>query len=151
MSFTAWYYPFFLCIVTLLFWRLPPRGRLVLLLAASYLFYGVWDLRFLSLIAASTAMDFLCAQAIEGERKPLATLAGLCALPVAWFFLVALAIAVDSRPSIYKIGKLVRDTFKVDLAALLLRFELREQGCGPLTCLLALLCSFDVYLHFLEQ
>ena len=92
MSFTAWYYPFFLCIVTLLFWRLPPRGRLVLLLAASYLFYGVWDLRFLSLIAASTAMDFLCAQAIEGERKPLATLAGLCALPVAWFFLVALAI-----------------------------------------------------------
>ncbi|MCX7272294.1 MAG: hypothetical protein NTV19_03650, partial [Burkholderiales bacterium] len=69
-----------------------PRGRLVLLLAASYLFYGVWDLRFLSLIAASTAMDFLCAQAIEGERKPLATLAGLCALPVAWFFLVALAI-----------------------------------------------------------
>ncbi len=90
MSFTAWYYPFFLAGVAALYWPLPQRGRLWLVLAASYWFYGYWDVRFLSLIAASTAMDFLCAQAIEGERKPLPVLLGLCALPVAWFFFVAL-------------------------------------------------------------
>ena len=43
MSFTSWQYPLFLLGVVLLYWRLPLRGRMLLLLAASYVFYGVWD------------------------------------------------------------------------------------------------------------
>lgn len=35
-----------------------------MLLVASYTFYGMWDWRFLSLIAVSTAVDFLCAKHI---------------------------------------------------------------------------------------
>jgi len=41
------------------------RGQNSLLLAASYVFYGAWDWRFLGLIAASTIIDFLAAQGIE--------------------------------------------------------------------------------------
>ena len=85
MSFTAWYYPFFLLIVVALFWQLPRRGRWALLLVASYVFYGYWDLRFLALIGASTVMDFLCGLAIAGQRKPLRTVMLLASLPVLWF------------------------------------------------------------------
>src|SRR5205814_3543068 len=37
----------------------------LLLLVASYCFYGWWDPRFLALIAASTIVDFYCAEAID--------------------------------------------------------------------------------------
>jgi D-alanyl-lipoteichoic acid acyltransferase DltB (MBOAT superfamily) len=37
---------------------LPHRGQNIVLLVASYVFYGAWDWRFLSLIAISTAIDF---------------------------------------------------------------------------------------------
>ena len=71
MTFTAWYYPFFLAIVAILYWQVPYRARLLLLLSASYFFYAYWDLKFLSLILASTAMDFLCGRAIDGHRSSL--------------------------------------------------------------------------------
>lgn len=41
------------------------RGQNVLLLGASYLFYGAWDWRFLGLILGSTLVDFVAARAIE--------------------------------------------------------------------------------------
>jgi alginate O-acetyltransferase complex protein AlgI len=87
MSFTAWYYPFFLAIVVAAYWRLPHRARLWLLLAASYVFYGAWDVRFLSLIMASTLSDFFAGTAIAGERRPLAHVAAAAALPVLAFAL----------------------------------------------------------------
>ena len=37
-------------------------GSNALLLVASYLFYGNWDWRFLSLIALSTAVDYVVAK-----------------------------------------------------------------------------------------
>ncbi len=42
-----------------------------MLLCASYLFYGCWDWRFLSLIAASTLVDFWIAIAIAGSTSPV--------------------------------------------------------------------------------
>jgi hypothetical protein len=50
--------------VMLLFWYIlnhPSRITLrnIFLLAVSYLFYGWWDWRFLTLIAASSAIDFI--------------------------------------------------------------------------------------------
>lgn len=84
MSFTAWYYPFFLLGVAGLYWQLGQRGRTWLLLAASYVFYGAWDWRFLSLIAASTLVDYFCTNAMDGRRlRGLAIAAGSLA-PAAW-------------------------------------------------------------------
>jgi D-alanyl-lipoteichoic acid acyltransferase DltB (MBOAT superfamily) len=70
-------YIVFLALVVLLYWRLPWRRQNVLLLAASYVFYGWWDPRFLGLIGASTIVDFYCAQAIarsEDTRRRRALL-----------------------------------------------------------------------------
>lgn len=39
---------------------LPFRAQNALLLVASYVFYGWWDWRFLSLLFASTVLDYLC-------------------------------------------------------------------------------------------
>jgi len=36
------------------------RWQNIWLLAASYLFYGWWDVRFLFLIVISTALDYCC-------------------------------------------------------------------------------------------
>ena len=85
MSFTAWYYPFFLALVVAAYWRLPQRGRLFLLLAASYVFYGAWDVRFLSLVMASTMSDFFSGNAIAGQRRPLPQVAAGAAFPVLFF------------------------------------------------------------------
>lgn len=92
MSFTAWYYPFFLALVAAVYWQLPQRGRWALLLLASYVFYGYWDVRFLSLIGASTVMDFICGLAIAGRRLPLPRVALMASLPVAWFAFVGTAV-----------------------------------------------------------
>lgn len=64
----------YLTLVVLVYWRLKHRAQNILLLAASYLFYGWWDWRFLGLMVASTTVDFLVAQKIcpggeTGDRK----------------------------------------------------------------------------------
>jgi alginate O-acetyltransferase complex protein AlgI len=46
------------------------RGQNALLLVASYLFYGWWDVRFLALLWLSTAVDFLVGRALSREDKP---------------------------------------------------------------------------------
>jgi alginate O-acetyltransferase complex protein AlgI len=50
----------FLAIVLAVHWTLRSAWtRKLWLLAASYLFYGLWDWRFLSLIVGSTALDYV--------------------------------------------------------------------------------------------
>jgi alginate O-acetyltransferase complex protein AlgI len=54
------------------YWFLPRRAQNLLLLAASYFFYGVWDWRFLGLLVLTTVVDFGVALAIEkagSERR----------------------------------------------------------------------------------
>lgn len=58
MIFNSFIFWAFFALVVLLYWRLPHRGQNVLLLVASYVFYGYWDWRFLGLLFASTAIDF---------------------------------------------------------------------------------------------
>jgi len=48
---------------------LSRRGQNALILLTSYLFYGSWDWRFLSLLAATTLFDFFVVQRIEDARK----------------------------------------------------------------------------------
>ena len=70
----------FLPLVFILYWSLKDK-RLVyqnaLLLISSYVFYGWWDWRFLSLIAFSTIVDFITGKFIgksESKRKKKAYL-----------------------------------------------------------------------------
>ena len=62
MLFNSIEFLLFLPLVFAAYWsvngRAPLRIQNLLLLAASYLFYGWWDWRFLSLVAFSTLVDF---------------------------------------------------------------------------------------------
>jgi D-alanyl-lipoteichoic acid acyltransferase DltB (MBOAT superfamily) len=79
MFFDTPVYAFFLALVVFVYWRLGWRSQNRMLLAASYVFYGWWDVRFLALIAISTVVDYYCARAIaasadERKRRMLLTL-----------------------------------------------------------------------------
>lgn len=62
MSFTSPVFFIFLPVVLLLYRFLPKRGRLPLLLAASYLFYAYYDVRLLGLILLTTVVSYLAAR-----------------------------------------------------------------------------------------
>ncbi len=54
----------FALVVFGLYYSLNDRGKLWLLLVASYVFYGFWDPALCSLIAMSTMVDFVCGKKI---------------------------------------------------------------------------------------
>jgi alginate O-acetyltransferase complex protein AlgI len=58
----------FLPIVYLIYCRLSHRRQNIFLLAASYFFYGWWDIRFLYLITLSTSVDY-CAGILIDKGK----------------------------------------------------------------------------------
>ncbi len=58
MTFNSLQYASFFGVVLLVYWRLPRRGQNVLLLVASYIFYGAFDYRFLGLLLLSTGLDY---------------------------------------------------------------------------------------------
>ncbi len=69
MTFTTLTFLLFLPTVVALYWRLPTRKmQNLLLLAASYLFYGWWDARFCLLILASSLVDFWVGRNLPGSR-----------------------------------------------------------------------------------
>ncbi len=70
MLFDTPVYFLFLTIVVVCYWRLRRAGQNVLLLCASYLFYGWWDWRFLGLILISTLVDYWCAHLIDRSDHP---------------------------------------------------------------------------------
>lgn len=77
---------FFLPVVLGLYYALRHRAQNRALLAASYVFYGWWDVRFLFLIVASTAIDYLCGLMIG--RGQLQRRQGW--LPFAWVLAAAI-------------------------------------------------------------
>jgi D-alanyl-lipoteichoic acid acyltransferase DltB (MBOAT superfamily) len=84
MSFISWQYLLFLPLIFILYWALSGRKRLLLLLAASYVFYGCWDVRFLALVLATTVIDFLCGLSIDGKRIGTLQALLLALAPAAW-------------------------------------------------------------------
>ena len=87
MSFTSWQYPLFLALVVLLFWQLRGRARFWLILGASFVFYGAWDLRFIALILAAASIDFLCTSALDNRPQPWWIALTLSLLPAGWLLL----------------------------------------------------------------
>jgi len=63
--FNSFEFALFLPTVLILYWLLPKTGQNRMLLLASYVFYGYWDWRFLSLIAISTIVDYIAGRKIE--------------------------------------------------------------------------------------
>ena len=71
MTFDSLTYLVFLPVVYALYLALDRRGQNVWLLAASYVFYGWWDVRFLLLVVLSTAFDYCAGLVIDhDEVKP---------------------------------------------------------------------------------
>lgn len=72
----------FFAVVLAAFYLLPRAARKYLLLAASYYFYGSWNVKFLALLLGVTAMDYaagLLLAAAEGGRRKLILAASLTA------------------------------------------------------------------------
>ena len=75
-----------------------PRFQKVVLLAASYYFYGSWDPQFLTLILISTAIDFCCGLGIDDQQPTrnqhvglfvaLTVFSGLLTAPINWSSIV---------------------------------------------------------------
>lgn len=70
MLFNSTPFLIFFTIVYSLYLVLPHRWQNRMLLAASYIFYGWWDWRFLSLILISTLVDYLCGLGIARSTQP---------------------------------------------------------------------------------
>jgi D-alanyl-lipoteichoic acid acyltransferase DltB (MBOAT superfamily) len=68
MFFNSLAFALFLPTVVGLYWVLPHRWRVPLLLIASYVFYGWWDVRFLALIMFSTVVDWFVAKRLGAMR-----------------------------------------------------------------------------------
>ncbi|MCB0425315.1 MAG: MBOAT family protein, partial [Mangrovimonas sp.] len=70
MTFNSLAFAIFLPIVFILYWFVFKnlKKQNVLILVASYIFYGLWDWRFLFLILASTAVDYLVGIAIFNNK-----------------------------------------------------------------------------------
>ena len=72
MLFNSLEYAIFLPIVFILYWFLFNRNlkfQNLFLLAISYIFYGWWDWRFLSLIVFSSLVDYIAGIKIEKSEE----------------------------------------------------------------------------------
>jgi len=72
MLFNSFIFPVFFITVFLLYICLRHRYQNILLLVASYVFYGWWDWRFLSLLLTSTIVDYFCALKIRSSESKAA-------------------------------------------------------------------------------
>jgi len=91
MLFNTLEFGVFFLIVFSLYIFLPHRWQNIILLIASYYFYGCWDWRFLSLILISTIIDYVCGINIHQassrkKRKLLLTISMLSNLGLLGFF-----------------------------------------------------------------
>jgi len=73
MLFNSTTFAIFFVIVYGIYWLLHRsyRWQNLLLLAASYFFYGWWDIRFLFLIVVSTVVDYSCTLSIDNLRMTI--------------------------------------------------------------------------------
>lgn len=72
MLFNSLDFAFFLPLVFVLYWWVFKKSlsqQNLLIVVASYVFYGWWDWRFLSLIIFSTLVDYLIGRRLQSEHK----------------------------------------------------------------------------------
>lgn len=69
MVFNSLDFLFFFSVVYPLYWLLNHRLQNLLLLIASFFFYGFWDYRFLSLLLISSVVDYIAGLGIEKNKE----------------------------------------------------------------------------------
>ena len=100
MLFNSLDFAIFLPIVFVLYWVLLKnslRLQNLLIVIASYVFYGWWDWRFLSLIFFSTLVDYIVANRIrqstgKSQRKRLLAISLICNLGLLGFLVEHLKV-----------------------------------------------------------
>lgn len=70
MLFHTFEYACFLAVVVYLWHHLGARHRLILIVGASYLFYGVWSVKYSLLMVFSTVLDYYAARLIAASDQP---------------------------------------------------------------------------------
>ncbi len=140
----------FFAIVFAAYWAL--QHRLVwqnrLLLVASYVFYGWWDIRFLSLIVGGTALAFILTPAVAGLRLPRTQLLQGVALALAGAGVSFLPQLADTWPYFAAAIGLIA---AAALAALLLDRIADPERRARIALVLgvtALLCLIGVFKYF---
>ncbi|MEW6050307.1 MAG: MBOAT family O-acyltransferase [Candidatus Zixiibacteriota bacterium] len=71
MSFASSVFAVFLIGVFLVYWYLPNRPQVWLLLSANCLFYAYWDWRFLALLFSLAAVNYVCGSQIDQADRPV--------------------------------------------------------------------------------
>ncbi|WP_339909326.1 MBOAT family O-acyltransferase [Symmachiella dynata] len=69
MTFTSVYFVVFFVLVIACYYCLDTKPQNRLLLAASYVFYGFWDWRFLALLIGSTVVDYVASHKIQSSHS----------------------------------------------------------------------------------
>ena len=117
MLFNSIEFAIFLPIVIVIYWLSNHRFQNRFLLVASYLFYGLWDVRFLFLIVLSTGIDYLIGLLIsEGKITRLQYLKS-----TGWVFLSAvLYLCVDWPSSVSDFSQLAISSLTFDVLPLLI-------------------------------
>jgi len=77
MLFNSTLFLVFLAVVVAAYYHLAPRGRRIMLLVASYVFYGVWSVPFSGLLLLSTIIDWAAARIIDSTDRPARRRLGL--------------------------------------------------------------------------
>ncbi len=80
MLFNSYFFLFvFLPLVLAIWWsgRLSERTRLIMIVAASYFFYGWWDYRFVALLAFSSLVDYMAGRQLHASTRDSQRLAWL--------------------------------------------------------------------------
>jgi alginate O-acetyltransferase complex protein AlgI len=77
MLFPSYVFFGFLLVVATVYWLVPPGARRWWLLAASAVFYGWADWRFLALLVGMTALSFVATRGLMGRNSPRARRLGL--------------------------------------------------------------------------
>ena len=70
MIFNSVTYLLFLVVVVGLYWMLPRRPRLWLIMLGSLTFYGFWRVEFLPVMLASALTDYFAARGIARSERP---------------------------------------------------------------------------------
>ncbi len=70
MLFNTFEFIIFFSSVFLIYWRLPRLGQNVLLLVASYVFYGLWSWKFLLLLFSCSLVSYFSADRIAAATQP---------------------------------------------------------------------------------
>lgn len=76
MSFNSIGFILFFPIVMLVYYLFPKKYRYLCLLAASYIFYASWNIKYMFFLIFSTATTYLCARFMQGNRRK--RILGMC-------------------------------------------------------------------------